>query len=286
MAPTRADWIRSTRPRDGVELLRAWFGGRAYDRHRHDTYAICVTDAGVQQFDYRGAPRVSLPGQVVVLHPDEPHDGRAGADDGFGYRIVYLAPAMVADAARALCGTAVPLPFAGDAVGANPLLAQALDDAFVSFPGALEPLAVDALIGDLTRGLLHADPSIGHRRLACDTPAVERARQLLDAERTRIVTSSELEAVSGHDRFALARQFRQLHGTSPYRYLLMRRLDLVRRALRAGHALADVALAAGFADQPHMTRLFTATYGLSPARFRALTGSGRSTRRGSSPARR
>jgi len=31
----------------GIELLRAWFAGEAYRKHRHDTYAIGVTDSGV-----------------------------------------------------------------------------------------------------------------------------------------------------------------------------------------------------------------------------------------------
>src|SRR5262245_43204414 len=50
----RPDWVRTRRPVDGVELLQAWFAGRGYDRHRHDTYAIGLTDIGVQVFDYRG----------------------------------------------------------------------------------------------------------------------------------------------------------------------------------------------------------------------------------------
>ena len=33
-------WIASARPSGGVELFRAWFAGKAYDTHRHDTYAI------------------------------------------------------------------------------------------------------------------------------------------------------------------------------------------------------------------------------------------------------
>ena len=100
----RGDWMHGTAPQGGVELLSAWFGGRAYAKDRHDTYAICVTDHGLQAFDYRGAARLSAPGHVVVLHPDEPHDGRAGSDEGFGYRIVYAAPAKIAEAVRALCG--------------------------------------------------------------------------------------------------------------------------------------------------------------------------------------
>jgi hypothetical protein len=83
------DWIASTRPAEGVELFRAFLAGEAYQRHRHDTYAVGVTDAGVQVFNYRGADRTSMPGRVVTLYPDEVHDGRAGTSAGFGYRIVY-----------------------------------------------------------------------------------------------------------------------------------------------------------------------------------------------------
>src|SRR5262245_4624392 len=97
-------WVQGREPRGGVELMRAWFGGRAYARHRHDTYAIGLTEVGVQAFDYRGRVETSRPGQVVVLHPDEPHDGRAGADGGFGYCIVYVDPALIAAAVRAIRG--------------------------------------------------------------------------------------------------------------------------------------------------------------------------------------
>src|SRR5260221_10089519 len=107
----QGDWVRGRGPIGGVELLRARLSGRAYPNHRHDTYAIGVTEVGVQTFDYRGKVENSLPGQVTVLHPDELHDGRAGAEGGFGYRIIYVEPARIADAARAITGRPTSLPF-------------------------------------------------------------------------------------------------------------------------------------------------------------------------------
>jgi AraC-like DNA-binding protein len=99
---------------------------------------------------------------------------------------------------------------------------------------------------------------------------LERARQFLDAEKLRVVRSAELEAVTGLTRYDLARQFRLMYGTSPYRYLLMRRLDDARRLIARHRPLAEVALEAGFADQAHFTRMFKAAFGLTPARYRAL----------------
>src|SRR5262245_676512 len=264
-----ADWIRSTDAVNGVELLAAWFQGHAYHKHRHDTYAIGLTVSGVQAFDYRGAAAISTPGKVVVLHPDELHDGHAGTEEGFGYRILYVDPALIFEAVHALCGPRSSLPFVRTPVVMNRKLSTAITGAFQD---TREPLALDNLIVQLAEGLLEADPCCKRvprpRRL--DGVALERARRFLDAEKRRVVRSSELEAVTGLTRYELTRQFRWRYGTSPYRYLLMRRLDFARAQLSRHRSLVDVALEAGFADQAHFTRMFKATFGLTPARYVAL----------------
>lgn len=264
-----SDWYHSFGPAEGVELLRAWFGGHAYDKHRHDTYAIGLTETGVQAFDYRGAAETSTPGKVVVLHPDEMHDGHAGSEAGFGYRMVYVEPARIAAALRSITGRPGPLPFVRQAVSTNGKLAAAVKAAFHT---GLEPLAIDGLMVRLAEGLIDGDRggvrAATPRRL--DLAALARARQFLDAEKTRVVRSAELETVTGLTRYDLARQFRLLFGTSPYRYLLMRRLDFARKRIAPNRPLAQLALAAGFADQAHFSRMFKAAYGVTPARYGAL----------------
>ena len=262
-------WIASAGPLDGVELFRASFAGERYRKHRHATYAIGLTDFGLQVFDYRGAVHASAPGQVTVLYPDELHDGRAGGEAGFGYRIVYVEPVRLADAVRAVCGRPYPLPFLRDPVSGNVRLARAINEVFAA---GLEPLAVDDLVVELAEGLLAGERARGapaaSRRV--DTRAVERARQLLDVERTRTVRSAELEAVTGLTRYDLARQFRVALGTSPHRYQLMRKLERAREAIHRARSLADVASDAGFADQAHFTRAFVSAFGLTPGRYRRL----------------
>ncbi len=264
-----SDWLRSRALSDGVEVLQAWFAGHGFDMHRHDTYAIGLTDVGMQAFDYRGVAEISTPGKVVVLHPDETHDGRAGTPGGFGYRIVYVAPARIHEAARAIRGRPSTLPFVREPVTANAMLASTIEAAFRLDP---EPLAIDGLILCLAEALVDADPSCrgGATPIRLDGSALARARQFLDAETTRVIRSSELEEVTGLTRYDLARQFRAAFGTSPYRYSLMRRLDYARVELDRNRSLADVALAAGFADQAHLSRMFKSAVGITPARYRAL----------------
>ena len=251
----------------GLERIEAFFAGHGFDPHRHDTYAIGFTIQGVQSFRYSGASQHSVPGQVFVLHPDETHDGRAGTSAGFRYRIVYVEPG--ADARRAGRG-ALPLPFVREAVSNNPHLAAAIAPALDDLDRPLEELQRDQIVLDLADALAAADPSIARRRLSRPPLACRRrAREMLDANLRTGVASAELEAATGLTRYAVARHFRACLGTSPYRYLVLRRLDRARALIRQGAPLVDAALASGFADQSHMTRHFRKAYGLSPGRWAA-----------------
>jgi AraC-like DNA-binding protein len=250
------DWVRYGAHAHGIQRMRAWFAGAAFGRHRHDTYAIGVTESGVQSFRYRGNVHSALPGDVVVLHPDEPHDGYAGSGAGFGYRILYVDPALIAAAAGAL-------PFARNPVLRNARLARTVEAAFRC---EAEPLAADAIALRLAEDLMDEAP----RPAKVDVAALERARAVLDRACNRVVHSSELEAASALSRYELARQFRARYGTSPYRYSVMRRLERARELLFEGRGAAAVALDAGFSDQAHFSRRFRAAYGLAPGRYRAL----------------
>ncbi len=251
-----------------------YLSARGFEPHRHDTYAIGITTAGVQTFRYRGANRVCLPGQLHILHPDETHDGAAGTSDGFGYRIFYLAPELVR---RALGDR--PLPFVAEPVHELiPLtrpVAAALDDIDEEISD-LAQVDIIAAVADTLRSL-SGRPGGGHAGI--DVRAVELVRDYLTEHARERTPASTLERVAGADRFTIARHFRRAFGTSPDRYRAMRRVALARAAIERGLPLAQVAAEAGFADQSHMTRQFKRAYGLAPARWAravAVTGSWRS----------
>ncbi|MEV4461690.1 AraC family transcriptional regulator [Microbispora sp. NPDC049633] len=249
---------------EGIERLEASLVGEGFATHRHDTYAIGVTLRGVQTFRYRGEPRHCLPGEWHVLHPDEPHDGVAGTDEGFGYRIIYLDPRLVREA---LGGG--PLPFVADPVigrrEADPALAACLRD--IDEP--LDDVERLTLTLRVVRTLVRHSSTRPGGRPALALEALTRVRDLIADDPAVRHTLAEFERVSGLDRWTVARQFRVAFGTSPTRFRTMRQLDRARRLLRDGVPLAEAAQLAGFADQAHMSRMFKRAYGLTPARWTA-----------------
>jgi AraC-like DNA-binding protein len=262
------DWVRIA-PGATVERIEARFGGHAYAPHRHDTMAFGLTLEGVQSFRFRGAERHSLRGNVIVLPPDELHDGHAGTEDGFRYRMLYLDPEAIREAA----GGALP-HVTGGALDA-PRLASALAPGLADLETPLDPLAEASLVADLADALREITRAPPRRRPPpVDEVAVRRVKAMLLETLEDGVPLAALEEATGLSRHALHRHFKAACGVAPHRWLVMRRLDRARAALLDGASLAEAALGAGFADQSHMTRHFKAAFGMSPGAWRGLFRSG------------
>ncbi|MEM5331114.1 AraC family transcriptional regulator [Paraburkholderia sp. JHI2823] len=267
----RNDWLLRAEPVEGVERIEAFFQGKAYAMHRHDTYAIGRTLAGVQSFNYRRSTTHSLPGQTMVLHPDEPHDGHAGTGEGFRYRMIYVQPALFQEV---LGGRA--LPFIEGGVTGDPRLWAATDALLQQISQGLDPFEQGDALAELAHALA-AVAGTAPARSTGDFASVRRAREYLDAQCHQAVSLESLELAVGRDRWSLSRDFRVFYGTSPYRYLTQRRLDAARAMMLRGVALAQVAASAGFTDQSHMTRHFTKTFGIAPARWLRILNGARAT---------
>jgi AraC-like DNA-binding protein len=270
---TPANSIRFGPSAHGIERAEIYLSTCAFEPHRHDTYAIGITTAGVQTFHYRGSRRVCLPGQLHVLHPDEAHDGAAGTDRGFGYRILYIPPELVREA---LAGGA--LPFVADPIQQLVPAARPIAALLSDIDEPINELSSAEIAVAVADGLVSLSGYPERRPAAIDARAAELARDYLATHACEQTSASVLEKIAGTDRFTLARHFRWAFGTSPDRYRTLRRLALARAAIESGQPLARAASEAGFADQSHMTRQFKRTYGLTPGRWMSLTtGSSRNT---------
>jgi AraC-like DNA-binding protein len=258
------EWVRCPRGPSGVELLEAAFDRHVFDRHMHDTYAIGVTDRGVQRFLCRRETHDSLPGNVIAINPGEVHDGRSGASGGYAYRMFYVSVASF----RNIVEDALQRPVGRLDIQASrlvdPTLARLLNATWRAMTSSAESLASEEL---LHRSLIHL--ATRHADQPCVTQAAahrERLRHVRDYlhDHPGPVSVAELAAVASINRFQLTRQFQHEFGRPLHAYHMQVRLEEARRRLRLGMAIADVAFALGFADQSHFHRRFKASFGVSP----------------------
>jgi AraC-like DNA-binding protein len=254
----------------GVELLRADASTHRYTRHAHEGYALGVVEAGAHAFAARGEVWTAIPGRVVVVNPDQAHDGGPTTRDGaYSYRMIYVDHAVLAAAHDGPAGHRMATPFFPHAVVTDHALADRLSRLHraLEHPATRlerETLLLTALVDLVRRHATAAPPST----LRQHTPrAVALALDYLAEHFAGNVSLAELAALAGVDRFHLLRAFRRSVGLPPHLYQTQLRLRHARRLMRAGEPPAMAAAAAGFADQSHLIRKFKAAYGVTPGQW-------------------
>ena len=262
---TAGERVRAWRPDVPglVEVFHARFTHHAYPAHTHTAWTLLIVDDGAIRFDLDRHHHGAAGSAVTLLPPHVPHDGRAATPDGFRKRVLYLEPEVIG---TELIGAAVDHPTLVDRQLRLRVhqLHQALDR-----PGDdLEAESRLALIGARIASRLTASATTAGPPLPPSSPTLAgRLRDLLD-ERVADGVSLRSAAARLHAHPThLVRSFTAAFGLPPHRYLTGRRVELARRLLLAGQRPAEVATAAGFYDQAHLTRHFTRYLGVSPGRY-------------------
>jgi AraC family transcriptional regulator len=96
-----------------------------------------------------------------------------------------------------------------------------------------------------------------------------RAKEYLAAHLAGDVSIAEVAAACGLSRSYFIKSFKESTGKTPHRWLLEHRLSRARTLLaKSSHAIAEIAISCGFADQSHLTRMFTREIGTPPSAWR------------------
>ena len=98
---------------------------------------------------------------------------------------------------------------------------------------------------------------------------VSDARAFVDANVAERLAIATVAALVGVHPVHLARTFKRVYDTTFAAYVRTTRLEFAKQQLTRTRApLSDIALAAGFCDQSHFSRLFKAHTGLTPHEYR------------------
>jgi AraC-like DNA-binding protein len=233
---------------DGVLLMRGPSTG--YAAEPRGEYFVGMVETGRMRAR-RGSRRYDAgPGDLCVWDPSAPHRG-SGA---------WTARLMVLEEPGPLAGREFSRPILRDAG-----LAARFAHAHAALCGEPAALARDVLLAETLADLAAGAPA----REARDDPALRRAREYLETDLAANPSLDELARAAGVDKYRLIRLFRAGVGMPPHRYLLAQRIRRARRLIEAGHAIAAVAAATGFADQSHLHRHFRRGLDVTPGEYAA-----------------
>lgn len=232
--------------------------GLALPRHEHPFACLHFVLEGVYRERIRKEDHAVGPGAILLKPADEPHHNRF---DGTGARTLRLelAPDAMSGAAWQ-----PPAPLQVTHPELERLALRIRGE--LGLADDCSPLAVDGLARELLALVLRRQQRLG---ADLSTRAVERCERIL---RERFAGPIRLGAVAaglGVRPAGLARAFRAIHGCTMGQYVRGRRVAHAAGLLRRSDlSLGEIALASGFSDQSHLTRVFRRHLGVTPGAWR------------------
>ena len=235
-------------------------------RHAHEYACVVFVLSGSFQERFDSHERTGEPGMVIVRPAGEPHADRYMRAGGRCLNI-ELSPRWVAEARKEL-----PVLDRSTAFRSNPVavFGRRLHEE-LTHPDDVSPLAIESLTMSMLVESARAERRSAEPRSAAPGPSwLQRVKERIQDDLSARVTLEGLATEAGVHPVHLATTFRRFHGITVASYLRQLRIEYACRELIGSDVpIADIALAAGFADQSHFGRVFKRASGMTPAEYRA-----------------
>ena len=253
----------------GVSFLGASFRTFSYALHGHEEYAVGMTLRGVQVFRCGHGSFAGTPGSVIAINPGEIHDGHAGRESGYSYRMAYVPKDILA---RLLGDAEFPEggAFFRSAIIDDTDLSARMAAMFDVLDGPdASSLEVVTAFTETMACLFARIASPGPRRrdAARSVNFVQDAMDYLRDNASRDITLEDLAARYGASSCVFLRHFRRVTGIPPHRFHIQCRVERARALIRSGMDLAETAASVGFYDQSHLNRRFREVCGITPGQY-------------------
>jgi AraC family transcriptional regulator len=130
--------------------------------------------------------------------------------------------------------------------------------------GPLTP-AICAALGELLFLKIEATVTQATATIEPSRAAFLRCKALIDARAEQLGTLADIAQAAAAEASSVCRWFRRYQGTSPYQYLLRRKMTLAAEFLiENGGLVKEAAQRVGFDDPFHFSRVFKAVHGVAP----------------------
>lgn len=254
----------------GLETLAAHYVRQTFKPHSHPEYLIGVITGGVHSVWCRGERHTALPATLMSMRPGDVHHGNAAVEAGWVQRMFYVDEDTMAEIlGNRLDGSSAALPDFERCNRHDRALAARLERIHDIVHASRLTLSRDAALvafADVVTVLAGGASGDGALGVLPDT----RARKLVDYLHAHVgedVSLDTLSSLVGLRRRQTIDLFKRQTGLPPHAYHIGLKVRLVQDRLREGHSPAAAAMEAGFADQSHMARHFSAIVGMTPAAY-------------------
>ena len=97
------------------------------------------------------------------------------------------------------------------------------------------------------------------------TPLVSLIVRYINGHYAESLSLNDLAAIGHVSKYYLSHEFSRVMGTSVYRFITLKRLQIARELLLRGASAGEAAARCGFHDYPNFFRTFRARYNYSPS---------------------
>ncbi len=272
----------STQPRFWRDAALPFIEARAvedgrkvcYAPHCHETFSIGAITTGCSTY-FNGDARERLErGALVIINPQTVHACNPIDGQPWSYLMFYVDAGWLGTLQGELGASAdgAFMPYS-PILSHDPALFAGLTQLYATLlDPQIETLHKQSLAVEffsLLQQTLAPGPSLSNAEPLCQ---LQRAADYIADHCTRALRLEDICQAAGLSPSYLIRAFKQHYGMTPHAYLLNRRIQCSQHWLRQDRDLAEVALAAGFADQAHFQRTFKRQLAATPGQYRDRSG--------------
>ncbi|MCK6265518.1 AraC family transcriptional regulator [Vibrio sp. ZSDE26] len=250
-----------------ISLIQAQYQEFAFQRHYHLDFHIGLITQGQQKFVYKGTSYHAGAGQVVIMPPDELHDGHSNLKSGYQVNVFSVSPQWFQDLAapKAINHT---LSFSELILSDHKTFSQLhrLHELLVS--QNVSQLAKDCLpFEGLSTIVDRYAQYVSKSKLQLGNQSVQTLKEYLMANLDQPVRLEQLSDLCDLSTNQFQRHFKNKMGMTPYAWLSRLRMEQSMRLIKSGVCGTEVAHQVGFYDQAHFSKAFKAAFCISPSKI-------------------
>lgn len=253
----------------GISFLKADFRNLQYAPHVHNELVIAVTENGAGKSVTKRGSDTSIPGQLLVYNPHEPHEGGAVKDFGWQYRAFYISSTAIDQLSSRLFDGKVQASYFMNNCIQDKNLSLAMHRAHAIFEVSKDLVERQSALLDVLAVLYarYGEPRFKPIKLGNEMVPIKAVMEFMHQSYASSIAMADFASVAKLSEFHFMRVFHKHTGLTPHAYLTQVRLEAARRLLFAGLSSADTATSVGFFDQSHLVRHFKRVYGITPQQF-------------------